>query len=837
MLTAFLLAVSTACSAPAPIAVTGGYAELTQGVQALRDPSRELSLREAASAARCADYEAIDGVPRFGPTGDGVWLRFRVSLPTSATDNWRLRVNYAPLKHVCVYWPLSGEGYSRTCGGEHPEAIGPSWNGGYTLPLPAGLDSTREIYVYSESGSWLKVPLEIGNAGMLLQKESGLQFSWGLYFGILMALVMYSAMVAYSAADRGYAFFSLHFAAFTLGVMAWQGRFMDLGLPSWTASHLGLAALFAFVALGAGFYRPFLQTKRHTPRLHRLLAFIGWGMAPVVLLALFAPRWALPVGALLSLAWFPTVTAAATIRAAQGYRPALYVIGAMAPLLLGGFMRSVELLGLSTATIEFTNILVRFGAIIGASFLVLGLGQRVREVASERERLDQLSAANQQVSLHRARYDEITGLPNREKYAEDLRERLLRAMRANEELAIITVGLDHFRSINHALGHDAGDAVLREVAQRLRQSLAKNELLARIGPDIFGLVLSGSRGERPTLAQLVDRCADLQERISEPLRHGEGARLGASIGLAVYPEHGVTADLLMRHSDAALYKAKDLGGGALEMFQPELLRHAGRHLRLSKELRTALERGEFELHYQPIVSLVDGQLVSLEALIRWRRPDGTQVPPDQFIPVAESADLIAPISEWVFHEACQQLADWRDRNIGPRRVSVNVSPRQFRLPGLVDSVSHALASAGLPGEALDLEITEGVVVENLESTGRTLRELRKHDIGVSVDDFGVGFSSLSYLRSLPVTGLKIDRSFLRGIPDEAEANTVITAMIGLGRDLGLKVIAEGIEENVQREFLLARGCLYGQGFMFCKPLNATDLEVWLQNRDLTLAVA
>lgn len=837
MLAALLLASAVGCSQPQAIAVTGGYAELSSQVQAMRDPGRNLDVRTVASAERCADFKAVDGVPRFGATDDGVWLRFRLSLPATVTDGWRLRVNYAQLEHVCAYWPVSGEGYTRGCSGSHPEALGPQWSGGYYLDVPPSLDTTRPIYVYAQSGYWLKVPLEIGSASVFLQMESTEQFAWGLYFGILIALVLYSALVAYSAADRSYAFFSLHFAAYTLSAMAVLGRLMDLGLPSWTASHLSMAAAMAFVGLGTGFYQPFLKTKQVVPRLHKLLSVLAWATVPVALLALVAPGWAMPIGGLIAMIWFPLVFGIAVLRATKGDIQARYAIAAMACLFLGSFLRSAEVLQLSTGSVDFTNWLMRFGAVIGASFLVLGLGQRVRDAASERDRLQQLSAANQQVSLHRARYDEITGLPNREKYAEDLRERLLRAMRANEELAVVTIGLDHFRSINHALGHDAGDAVLREVAQRLRQSLAKHELLARIGPDIFGLVLSGSRGERPTLSQLVDRCADLQERISEPLRHGEGARLGASIGLAVYPEHGVTADLLMRHSDAALYKAKDLGGGALEMFQPELLRHAGRHLRLSKELRSGLERGEFELHYQPIVSLIDGQLVSLEALIRWRRPDGTQVPPDQFIPIAESADLIAPISEWVFHEACKQLADWRDRNIGPRRVAVNVSPRQFRLPGLVDSVAHALSSAGLPGDALDLEITEGVVVENLESTSRTLKELRKFEVGISVDDFGVGFSSLSYLRNLPVTGLKIDRSFLRGIPDEAEANTVITAMIGLGRDLGLKVIAEGIEENVQREFLLARGCLYGQGYMFCKPLCAADLETWLQNRDLTLAVA
>lgn len=837
---ALLLAASTSCAAPPPVELDGEYTDLVQGFWAAEDPAHGYTVETLTQPPDCQQFRALPGEARFGATDDGVWVMFSLPEISNPEIGWRLRVQYAPLRHVCSYLPIQGGGYEGTCSNTvHGDPmLTQTWAPGHVRLFPENLDYSRPILIYAESASWLKVPVEIGSNRAFERIEIFDQFAWGIYFGILLALVAYSGMVGMVTRDQTYLWFALHYAAFAVGYGGFHGRFLQMGLPAWSAANLALAALAAFVPFGVMFYRQFLNTAKTLPRIDRLLKGSAVLGLLAMLLAIIDPTLSLAAVGASYLLWFALVIAASILRARDGYRPAITVMAAMSVFLLGGALQGLQIIGALNSGFELASMLTHWGAALGGSVLVIGLGQRVREADLDRMKMANMVSANQRMALHRARYDDTTGLPNREKFSEDLRERLLRATAGNERLAVVTLGLDHFRSINHALGHDAGDAVLREIALRLRAKLHGDELLARIGPDIFGLVLREGAGQQPDLGALIDRCGEIQEQVGLPLRYGDGAKLGASIGVASFPDHGLTGELLTRHSDAALYQAKDIGGGALEMFQPELLRNADRHLRLSRELRSALERAEFQLYFQPIMSLQgDGELIGAEALIRWQRSDGSFVPPDQFIPVAESADLIAPISDWVFKQACAQLADWRRRGVGPQRLSVNISPRQFRLPGLADSLSAAMQHSGVPGSALDLEITEGVVIENLHATNATLERMRRLELGVLVDDFGVGFSSLSYLRSLPVTGLKIDRSFLRGIPGEAEANTVIAAMISLGRDLGLKVVAEGIEEQAQRDFLVERGCTLGQGFLFCKAMSAADLEIWLNNRTRKLSVA
>lgn len=839
MIGAVLVAGSLLCPMPAPLALPAAPTMVEHGIEHLIDAGDDLGRNDVLSPEHCHAFEPISGVPRFGSTQAGVWLRFRAAF-AGPPEQWRMSVNYAPLSHLCVHWPISGGAYRSICGGLH--AIGgnsPAWSGaGFRFAVPASFDDSRPILINASSRSWLKVPIEFGRVDALMARHQKRELVWGLYFGILITLVLYGAVVAWDSRSRLYGFYAAHFATLALGLAAWQGRLLQFGLPEWSATVVPGLSLGLWVAFGTHFYQRLLSTTDSYPNTDLVLRATRWVAGAGSLASIWDPVIGLMIVALAGLLFVPATLHAGIRRAMQGFQPAIYVIVAMGPLLLAALLKAGEPFGIVLFDPDLITAVIRISAVAGAGVLVFALGQGGRLREREREQQAELNLTDHRMSLLRARFDSTTGLASRDKHLDDLRERLHASSAATDPLAVITVSLDKFRSINHALGFSVGDAVLREIADRLRKRLRSGDLLGRIGPDIFGVVTPVSGEHEATLSRLVDLCADLQEAVGEPLRFGEGARLGASMGVALYPDHGVTADSLIRHSDAAMYRAKEIGGGAFELFKPEMMRDADRHLKLSRMLRLALERDEFELHYQPIVSLETGEISGLEALLRWTTADGQSIPPDLFIPVAESSDLIVSISEWVLNAACKQIADWRARGIDDgRHVAVNLSPRQFRDPGLVSVITRALRTHQVPRGALSVELTEGVVIDDLERSRSVLEQLRRYDIGVAIDDFGVGFSSLSYLRNLPVTCLKIDRSFLRGTPDETEASTVISTMVRLGRDLNLQVIAEGIETPDQRDFLADNRCSDGQGFLFCRALPARELEMWFENRSVSLAVA
>ena len=839
MLLAASLTAALLCQPPAPVRVGVEPVTVLEGIEYLSDPDGRLTRDALISPRHCGDFAPLQGVPRFGGTDASIWLRFRLSLPEMDTP-WQLSVNYAALSQLCVHWPVTGGAYRSLCSDRRADAepAAARDGSGYRFDIPRDFDSNRPVLIKLASPLWVKAPIEVGSAAAMSRSHKRREFGWGLYFGILMTLALYGAAVACDARSRLYGLYAAHFATLALGLAAWQGRMIQLGLPDWTATRLPGLLFGLFVLFGGRFYQRLLDTRDGLPLTHRVLSAASAIALAGALLSLWKPNSSLLVIAVATLLFVPATLYASLRRAMQGFRPAIYVIAAMGPLLLCALLKAGQAWGVVLVDPELLNAIGYACTVFGASLLVFALGQGGRLQERERSRAAELSLSDHQVSLLRARFDGVTGLAGRDKFVDDLRELLRRSATPKTPLAVITVSLDKFRSINHALGFSVGDAVLREIADRLRSRTAQGDLLARIGPDIFGLVTHITADRDARLSNLVDLCADVQEAVGEPLRFGEGARLGASIGVALYPDHGVSADALIRHSDAAMYHAKGIGGGAFEVFKPELMRDADRHLKLSRMLRTALANDEFELHYQPIISLETGRISALEALLRWTTADGQTIPPDLFVPIAESSDLIVGISNWVINAACIQLADWQRRDLtDAQHVAVNLSPRQFRDPRLVDTISAAMRRHGVPPGSLSVELTEGVVIDDLERSRAVLEQLRGLGIGIAIDDFGVGFSSLSYLRDLPVTSLKIDRSFLRGAPDEQEARTVISTIVRLGRDLKLRVIAEGIETVAQRDFLAQAGCHDGQGFLFCRAMPARELELWFENRNLRFAIA
>jgi diguanylate cyclase (GGDEF)-like protein len=405
-----------------------------------------------------------------------------------------------------------------------------------------------------------------------------------------------------------------------------------------------------------------------------------------------------------------------------------------------------------------------------------------------------------------ARHDALTDLANRSLLKERI-DAALADRAGHQSFAVLCLDLDRFKSVNDTLGHPVGDALLKAVAARLQDCVARDDTLARFGGDEFAIVqMSSAQPQAATaLAQTVIAA------LSEPFTiEGHQVQIGCSVGIALAPTDGADADQLLKNGDMALYRVKGEGRGAYRFFEPEMdARMQARRL-LELDLRGALRNGDFELHYQPVVNLDTNEVTSFEALLRWHHPVRGMVPPGDFIPLAEEIGLIVPLGEWVLRRACTDAAAWPDGI----KVAVNLSPAQFKSPRLLEQVITALAVSKLPADRLELEITEGVLLDDHDRTLAILHQLRGFGVRIAMDDFGTGYSSLSYLRSFPFDKIKIDSSFIRTISEEDSSLAIIRAVTGLSASLGMMTTAEGVETEDQLARVRAEGCTEVQGFVF-----------------------
>jgi diguanylate cyclase (GGDEF)-like protein/PAS domain S-box-containing protein len=435
---------------------------------------------------------------------------------------------------------------------------------------------------------------------------------------------------------------------------------------------------------------------------------------------------------------------------------------------------------------------------------------------------------NQERIRHLAEHDILTDLPNRAMLGEHMAQALADALGEQAQLALLFLDLDHFKFINDTLGHETGDQLLLQVAQRLRNSLDESATISRQGGDEFAVLLQGFQ-HLPRVAVIAQR---LIKDINQPFLVNEHElRVGASIGISIYPQDGSDIGSLLKNADTAMYQAKAAGGNAYRFFTPEMNARISERVSLENSLRRAIAGHEFRLHYQPQVDGASGRLIGMEALIRWQHPEQGEIPPSRFIPVAEESNLINSIGEWVLHEACRQSAAWIKQGIAPVVIAVNLSAVQLRQTDLAEQVAGILAETGLAPCWLELEITESAFIHDTERIIETLSRLKKLGVKLSVDDFGTGYSSLGYLKRLPFDRIKIDQSFVRDLPDNEDDVAIIRAIVGIAESLRKEVIAEGVEQEEQRQFLLAEGCLLMQGYHFGRPMPAAAIESLLrQNR-------
>ncbi|MDM9625415.1 EAL domain-containing protein [Rhizobium sp. S152] len=425
-----------------------------------------------------------------------------------------------------------------------------------------------------------------------------------------------------------------------------------------------------------------------------------------------------------------------------------------------------------------------------------------------------------------AEHDILTGLPNRSLLDRKLDAMLKSAAAQQQSLAVAFLDLDNFKLVNDSLGHGAGDELLKVVARRISSLLGPEDILSRIGGDEFVVVLGNADEAMETLRTIL---TTVSQRL---VVGGVEILTTCSIGVAFFAQHGDTASELFANADMALYRVKDAGRNGIQIFSPSMAAEARTKLATIDELRRAVERQEFVIHYQPQKSMNTGAVTGMEALVRWQHPQKGLLPPGSFIPLAEETGLIVPIGEFVLMEACRQARRWQDLGLAPCSVAVNVSARQFQEAGLVDHVAAALEQSGLDPQWLELEVTESLIMRDVEGAIARMHELKRLGVNLSIDDFGTGYSSLSTLKRFPISRLKIDRSFIADIPGDSGDMALTSAIISLGKILELEVVAEGVETEEQMQFLATAGCEYLQGFLFSKPLPSSEIGALLSPTDV-----
>ena len=463
--------------------------------------------------------------------------------------------------------------------------------------------------------------------------------------------------------------------------------------------------------------------------------------------------------------------------------------------------------------------------VIGAMVISRNRGQRnfsEAEVDLFKAVVNQLSTSIERLDLanelqHQAFHDRLTGLPNRHSFELELECNIEQANSESSKFSVLFIDLDGFKEVNDSHGHTVGDQLLSSVAQRLASATRERDILARMGGDEFAVIL---RSDADGL--------ESAERLLACLNHefvigNERVRVGASIGVSRYPDNGNSAAMLLQSADYAMYQAKRVGKGCVFTFNESLAVESRERLKLEQQLRDAIVRQEFRLVYQPQVRCSDNKVIGLEALIRWEHPTRGQIPPNDFIPIAESTGMINEIGAWVIDEAVRQLAAWQSTNIRDTRVSINIAAPQFQLPGFCDQVLDSLKRHSVSPELLELEVTESVVMHDVKSVVARLDRLRKAGVRIAIDDFGTGYSSLSYLQDLPLDVLKIDRTFINRLCETSGQNSLINTILLLATGLGLETVAEGVELPQQRDKITRLGCDLIQGFLYSRPVGADEI--------------
>lgn len=470
-------------------------------------------------------------------------------------------------------------------------------------------------------------------------------------------------------------------------------------------------------------------------------------------------------------------------------------------------------------------------------YLIRELRKTERELSEKSLRMESILNHHKEAEQNLAQatsYDMLTGLPNRALFLDRLGHAISRAVHSGQMMAVMLIDIDNFKAINDTLGHSLGDVLLQEIAERLRQVVPEDDTLARLGGDEFAIILE-ELPEIEEAARVSQKVMDIFGRPFMPA--SQEIYVTPSMGVTIYPLDGRDSDSLLRNADTAMYRAKEYGRNNFRFYTTDMNTLAVERFAMEGALRRAMERDEFVLYYQPQLDIKTGQVVGVEALLRWQHPERGMVPPSDFIPLLEENRLIIPVGEWVLRTACAQSRAWRDEGLPPLRMAVNLSAHQFHQENLAEMIDGILRETGINPRLLELELTEGLLMENTSETSAVLAQLKMQGLQIAIDDFGTGYSSLSYLKRFPIDRLKIDRSFVRDISTDPNDAAIAVAVINLARSLGLSVIAEGVETREQLAFLDVQKCDEYQGFYFSRPIPAEEIAQLLKSYEPTKSCA
>jgi diguanylate cyclase len=518
-------------------------------------------------------------------------------------------------------------------------------------------------------------------------------------------------------------------------------------------------------------------------------------------------------------------------------RPRLFVGLLVAMLLVIGLITLVSLLGWRTfvpAPLALKRLITLSCILLVCAFAIWRLASDLRDAMGHLQtEVEQVKRSEVSLS-HLAQHDVLTGLPNRLLVRDRLEQAVAQARRHRQQVALLYIDLDNFKLVNDSLGHAAGDELLRAVAARLQGAVRAVDTVSRQGGDEFLLVLSDV-ADQQVIIQVVQHV--LAELAPPFVLQGMPVVSSCSIGIATFPENGDSFAQLLQQADMAMYQAKAAGRNTFRFFDSAMNASLVDQLQLEAGMRLALQRGEFVLHYQPIVDIHSGRLLAAEALVRWQHPERGLLGPTHFIPLAERSGLIVELGDWVLNEACRQLVAWQSEGLADLRVSVNLSPVQFRRGDLDQQVHTALSRSGLAPAALELELTESLLLQDSEKFISLLMRVKALGVSLAIDDFGTGYSNLAYLQRFQVDKLKIDQSFVRKLQGNQQDQAIVMAIIQMAKSLQLSTTAEGIEDEVTRQVLVAMGCDQAQGYWFARPLPAADFALYAQDLALQAQTA
>lgn len=423
--------------------------------------------------------------------------------------------------------------------------------------------------------------------------------------------------------------------------------------------------------------------------------------------------------------------------------------------------------------------------------------------------------------------DTLTGLPNRLLFADRLEQAVIRSERSHTSMALMLIDIDDFKLVNDSFGHDAGDKLIKAVGDLISKSLRRADTIARLGGDEFAVIIEGIDGPEDAIS--------IADNLTTILEHNvrlddQETYTSASIGISVYPDDGKDARTLLKNADTAMFRAKESGRHCFQFYKPEMSVSAMERLDLENSLKAAFEKDEFLIHYLPVIDIHKNEVIGVEALLRWQHPDKGMIQPSDFVNAIEDSGLIIALGEWMIFSVCKQIKQWKEAGLENQNVSLNLSPRQFKEQDLLTVFIQAMAENDIDGKSLSVEITERTLIDNIGEVESTLKKLREKGVRILLDDFGTGYASLAYLKEFPVDVVKIDRSFVAGIPDNQDDAAIVDAIAGLTRGLKLALLAEGVENERQLDVLKSIGCQYGQGYYWSKALPGNEYEQFYMNQ-------